>query len=76
MYRSLVARLMYMSQDRSDCRYAVKELARKMSKPVWGDRRKLKRVARYLVDKVRAVIAYKYQLEVELLEVWSDTDFA
>ena len=47
LYRANVARGNYLSQDRSDIQYAVKELSRKMSKPMQSDWQKLKRLARY-----------------------------
>ncbi len=47
LYRALVARGVYLSQDRSDIQYAVKELSRKMSKPIKADVEKLKHLARY-----------------------------
>ena len=40
MYRAVTARANYLSQDRSDIQFAVKELCRKMSSPTefdWDD---------------------------------------
>ena len=45
-YRAAVARGNYMSQDRSDVQYAIKELSRGMSKPIEEDWEKLKRLGR------------------------------
>ncbi len=45
-YRALVARGMYLAQDRTDIQYAVKELSRAMAKPTVLDLRKLKRLGR------------------------------
>ena len=53
LYRALVARGIYLSQDRSDIGYAVKELSRKMSKPDTGDIERLKHLARYLIGRER-----------------------
>ena len=58
MYRACVARGIYLSQDRSDIMVAVKEVSRKTASPNQGDLKALKRLARYLVDKARAVIRY------------------
>ena len=44
MYRAIVARGIYLSQDRSHIRYAVKELSRSMSQPTEGDLNRLKRL--------------------------------
>ena len=43
-YRGIVARGNYLSQDRMDIQYAVKELSRKMSSPTVADERRMKRV--------------------------------
>ena len=37
LYRSLVMRLNYVSQDRADLQYSVKELARSMQNPTTAD---------------------------------------
>ncbi len=55
LYRGLVARANYLTQDRSDIQFAVRELSRYMAKPTQGDLRKLKRLGRYLIGKTRAV---------------------
>lgn len=75
-YRSCVARGNYMAQDRSDVQYAVKELCRKMSDPKKEDWDKLKRLARYLVDKPRSRLKFNYQRQVKVIDVYTDTDFA
>ena len=46
-----MARANYLSQDRSDIRFAVKELSRRMSQPTVADRWALNRLARYLVGR-------------------------
>ena len=53
MYRAIVARANYLSQDRSDIQYAVKELSRSMSSPTVSDWNALKRLGRYLLNKER-----------------------
>ena len=76
IYRANVARANYMSQDRSDVQFSVKELCRKMSKPSESDWKKLKRLARYLVDKTRSRTIFEYQGKPGNIEVHIDTDFA
>ena len=76
MYRAITARGMYLSQDRSDIQYAVKETSRSMSSPKRSDWEKLKRIGRYLLDKKRYVMNYPYQDEVHKLETWVDSDHA
>ena len=75
-YRASVARANYLTQDRSDIQYATKELCRKMSSPNSEDWNKLKRLARYLVDKLRSRMLYAYQSKPDSLDVYTDTDFA
>ena len=48
MYRSLVVRGNFLSQDRTDIQYAVKEACRGMSKPKVKDWMALERLGRYL----------------------------
>ena len=47
-YRTIAARLNYISPDRPDIGYAVKEAARNMSKPRVSDFQKLRKIGRYL----------------------------
>ena len=46
-YRAITARCNYISPDRLDIAYTVKELARRMSRPPRGDWQRLKRRGRY-----------------------------
>jgi hypothetical protein len=50
-YRAMTARGIYMSQDRTDIQSSVKELARHMAKPRKSDRKRLKRLGRYLIGR-------------------------
>ena len=47
-YRAIVARGNYLSIDRTDIRFAIKELARRMSKPRYIDYKQLVHFCRYL----------------------------
>ena len=75
-YRGLVARGNYLTQDRSDIQYAVKELSRAMATPTVGDWKGLKRLARYLTDKLRVRVLYGYQEWKKKIDVYVDTDYA
>ena len=75
-YRRLVARANYLTQDRSDIRYATKELSRHMSKPRKRDWRALIRLAKYLIGKERYIAKFDYQRKVDKIHVWTDTDYA
>ena len=76
MYRALVARANYLSQDRSDIAFAVKELCRSMSDPSESDWMMLKRLARYLIGRSRIVVEFGYQARSGVIDAWTDTDFA
>ncbi len=75
-FRALAARANYLAADRPDIQYAVKELCKAMARPTVGDRRKLKRLARYLVGKPRLVSRYDWQVRPEELTGYSDSDWA
>ena len=72
----MVARANYLSQDRSDIQYAVKELSRGMSCPTAADWVALKRLGRYLCNRERLVVLFPYQQFVRKIRVWVDTDYA
>jgi hypothetical protein len=75
-FRGLVARGLYLSQDRSDIGYAIQELSRRMSEPRVGDMSKLKRLGRYLIGRERVVNKFGYQNVVDKVEVWTESDYA
>ena len=76
LYRAIAARANYLSQDRSDIQFAVKELSRKMSNPNELDWLKIKRLAQYLTRVPRVVVKFNYQKHVSNITVWSDADWA
>ena len=65
-----------MAIDRSDIRFAVKELTRHMSKPRYEDYKQLVHMGRYILGKPRVVTTCKYQKNYKIIDVWSDTDHA
>ena len=75
-YRALAARGNYLALDRPDIQYPVKELCRAMSRPTVGDRRKLKRLGRYLVGRPRVVAKYAYQHRPGQVDGFTDSDWA
>ena len=54
LYRRAAASLNYLSQDRLDIGFAVKEIARKMAYPTERDETMIKRILRYLTGRPRA----------------------
>ena len=75
-FRRTAARANYLSLDRADIQFAVKEICRGMANPTKGDGRKLRRLGRYLKDSPRCVMEYPYQGVVEELSGYSDSDWA
>jgi hypothetical protein len=75
--RSVVARANYLSQDRPDIRYSIKELCRKMSAPTMLDWQNLKQLCRYLKGRPRMVQQRKMEKhEQDMIEVYVDSDWA
>ena len=75
-YRAIVARLNYLIPDRPDIAYAVKELARAMSKPCNGDWLKLKRLGRYMKGRPRLQQVYQWQPAQGMVTTYSDADWS
>ena len=75
-YRSIAARANYLSADRTDMMYAVKELCRGMAKFTKGHWLKLKRLGRYLIDSGRTVMRYDWQGHEHEVTGYSDSDWA
>ena len=75
-YRALVARANYLAQDRSDIKFAVKELCRRMAAPKDVDWEALKRLARYLNGCPRAISTFARQNLQKFITGWSDSDWA
>ena len=71
---------MHASLDRPDLQFPAKQLARGMSAPTVGHYEDLKRLMRYLVNKVECVIMLEAELVAgelpESLELWVDADWA
>ena len=75
-YRRATATLNYLSQDRPDIAYAVKECARGMARPTAGDSARLKRILRYLrLHPVRAQ-RFVWQHMPQEVRMFSDADWA
>ena len=76
IFRKIAARCNYISADRPDIMYSVKEVCRGMAKPTVGGWKKLKRIGRYLIGKTRASISYKWQGREEEIDGYTDSDWA
>ena len=75
-FRKLVARANYISIDRPDIAFAVKELCRRMSKPTEQDWNHLVRLGKFLNGRKRAVQLFEWQQEDSDMKVYADSNFA
>lgn len=75
-FRVMAARANYLSLDRSDIQFAVKELCRDMSSPSEESWVGLKRLCKYLKGHPRVVYEYKWQDKVGVIDVYSDANWA
>ena len=76
LYRSLVMRGAYLSQDRADLGEPCKQLARRMQAPTASDLADLKRLGRYLKGKPRVVTKFTTQSWDGTVTVYVDSDHA
>ena len=75
-FRGVVARLNYLSADRADLQYAVKEAAKRMATPRIPDVKLLKRIGRYLKGAPRVVQLFVWQKHPTELTAYVDSDWA
>ena len=74
-FRAVAARTNYLSADRPDIQYAVKDICRRMAKPAVGDWQKLIRLGRYLKRSPRCVLEYKWQDRCAAPTGYTDSDW-
>ena len=75
VFRGVAARLNYMSPDRPDMQYAIKEAARCMAQPRECDWPLLKKIGRYLLGRPRLVIQFRWQKRPSCLDGYTDSDW-
>ena len=75
-YRSLVARCLFLSQDRADITFIVNELCQRMSNPTQQSLVRLKRLARYLKRERQWGQVFVYGAMTKDLTVFTDSDWA
>ena len=75
-FRAVAAGANYLSADRPDIQYSVKEVCRRMAKPVEGDWQKLTRLGRYLKGAPRCVLEYRWQVANGPSVGYTDSDWA
>ena len=75
-YRSWTMQASFLSQDRCELQFAVKELARRMQQPNTKNVQALKRLVRFLKGSPRCLIVHGRQAEQQVVDVFSDSDWA
>lgn len=75
-FKSLTMRAAYLSQDRPDLAYCVRELAKGMASPKETHQASLKRMARCVRHRPRVVQLFQFQGQVGCLAAWSDSNHA
>ena len=75
-YRSWTMRASYLSQDRCELQFAVRELARRMQQPNAKNMQALKHLMRFLKGSPRCLVVCNRQPEQPFVDVFSDSDWA
>ena len=73
-YRSHVSRCLFLSQNRADITFAVKELCQKVSDPTQHSFSNLKRLVRYLKGERQWIQVFKFGDRSSDVTVFSDSD--
>jgi hypothetical protein len=75
-FRALAARLNYVSQDSPDLQFAAKEVCREMAKPTGRSWRRLKVLARFMLERDAVVWKFSWQEEAPEFLIFSHSDWA
>jgi hypothetical protein len=75
-FRSIVARINFLAQDRADIQFACKCVCCRMAKPREADWLKLKRIGRYLKGKPRMVQKFRFKDGDANVTGYCDSDWA
>ena len=76
IFRGIVERAHYVSQDRSDIKFATKELNRRMAEPRVRDVNAAKTLARYLSTRIRTMCHFRKQKMPKEIEAGSGFGWA
>jgi hypothetical protein len=76
-FRSLAARFNYLGQDRPDLQFGVKEMCQKMANPTEDSMKRLKRLARYLLEVPIGVMRFDSDVDkLDKVMTYVDSDWA
>jgi hypothetical protein len=74
-FRGLAARMNFLSQDSPDLQFPVKHTSREMAKPKNGSWKRIKKIARYLLNRDSVVWMFKWQDDPGYAHTASDSDW-
>jgi hypothetical protein len=75
-FRALAARINYLAQDSPDIQYAAKEVCREMARPTSRSWRRLKVLARFLLEREAVVWKFDWQEDCPEVSLYTDSDWA
>ena len=75
-YRAIAARCNYLSMDRPDLQFSVKELCREMSRPTDQAWARLRRVGQFIKSRPRVVWKFQWQDQAACVDVYADANWA
>jgi hypothetical protein len=74
-FRGLAARMNFLSLDCPDIQFPIKQSSREMARPKRGSWKRMKKVARYLLNRRRIVWMYRWQDEAKISHTATDSDW-
>ena len=60
-FRGVAARANFLGLDYPDLQFPVKQMSREMAKPMVGSWKRMKKIARYLVNRKRVIWHFNWQ---------------
>ena len=75
-FRAIAARCLYMSLDRPEMQYAVKEACRETSAPTSGSWKKLQRIGQFIKERPRTIWRFGWQGKQPVMDVFGDSNWA
>ena len=60
VFRGIAARANFLSLDCPDLQFPIKQISREMAKPMLGSRKRMKKIAGYLVNRKRVIWQFNW----------------
>ena len=75
VFRGIAVRANLFSLDCPDLQFPVKQMSREMAKPKVGSWKRMKKIARYLVNRQRVIWQFKWQENCRKCDTCGDSDW-